>query len=194
MLPMQQQAERWQGLQSYLPAGTSWHQPTPLLVTHSSFLTLLILASQTVFTLSVSPWLCHCRALLVDEVTYEPSSLLKKSRKAVVLITGADLVLVKMTSITKVNSSASRSTGTAGGADGAAAAAAGSTTAAAAATAPGAAAGPASGRSDAVGLDASAALAADATASVLAQHELHKVQGPRMPSCTHPCTHWHLFP
>ena len=42
----------------------------------------------------------------MDEVTYEPSSLLKKSRKAVALITGADLVLVKMTSMTKASSAA----------------------------------------------------------------------------------------
>eukprot|EP00775_Hariotina_reticulata_P005378 gene5378-5613_t len=40
------------------------------------------------------------RALLVDEVYYEPAKLLKKSRRVVLLITGADLVLVKMTKAT----------------------------------------------------------------------------------------------
>jgi hypothetical protein len=33
--------------------------------------------------------LLYCRALLVDEVLYEPSRLLRKNRKAVLLITGA---------------------------------------------------------------------------------------------------------
>uniref|UniRef100_A0A383WN22 CRAL-TRIO domain-containing protein n=1 Tax=Tetradesmus obliquus TaxID=3088 RepID=A0A383WN22_TETOB len=46
------------------------------------------------------------RALLVDEVLYEPSRLLRKNRKAVLLITGADLVLVKMTKDTSTASSA----------------------------------------------------------------------------------------
>jgi hypothetical protein len=36
----------------------------------------------------------------VDEVYYEPAKLLKKSRRVVLLITGADLVLVKMTKAT----------------------------------------------------------------------------------------------
>ncbi|KAF6256639.1 hypothetical protein COO60DRAFT_92784 [Scenedesmus sp. NREL 46B-D3] len=68
------------------------------------------------------------RALLVDEVLYEPSRLLRKNRKAVLLITGADLVLVKMTKDTSTASAAADgmagSTDAAGGSscDGAAAA------------------------------------------------------------------------
>jgi hypothetical protein len=107
------------------------------------------------------------RALLVDEVTYEPSSRLKKSRKAVVLITGADLVLVKMTSMTKAGSTISRSSSTP--VDGAAGASRSSSAYAASAGGVGA-----SRRFD-PGFDAAAAVAADARASVLAQHELNKV-------------------
>jgi hypothetical protein len=54
----------------------------------------------------------HRRALLVTEVTYEPSSRLQRSRKSVLLITGVDLVLVKMT---KATSTASRSSAAAAG-------------------------------------------------------------------------------
>lgn len=116
------------------------------------------------------------RALLVDEVTYEPSSRLKKSRKAVVLITGADLVLVKMTSMTKANNSGSSSSGsgTAGNPDAAAVgSASGGVSTAAAAAAAGASIG--SGAGGRTSVDAAAAVAADARASVLAQHELNKV-------------------
>jgi hypothetical protein len=111
-----------------------------------------------------------CRALLVEEVTYEPSSLLKKSRKAAVLITGADLVLVKLTAATKAGSSTvSRSSSTpAEGTPGSAA------TAAAAAAAVGRVSRLVSSRTDG-GFDAAAAAAAEARASVLAQHELNKV-------------------
>lgn len=110
------------------------------------------------------------RALLVEEVTYESSSLLKKSRKAAVLITGADLVLVKLTTATKAGSSTvSRSSSTP--AEGTA----GSTaTAAAAAAAVGGSSRLVSSRTDG-GFDAAAAAAAEARASVLAQHELNKM-------------------
>lgn len=37
-----------------------------------------------------------CRALLVVPVSYEPSKLLRRSKDAVAIITGADLVVVKM--------------------------------------------------------------------------------------------------
>lgn len=124
------------------------------------------------------------RALLVEEVGYEPSSLLKKSRKAVVLITGADLVLVKITSMTKAssstgNGSTSNANAAAAAADGVAAAGTSSASqvpsaAAAAAGASAAAAAGGGGRVDS-GLDVAAAVAADSRASVLAQHELNKV-------------------
>lgn len=118
------------------------------------------------------------RALLVDEVTYEPSSRLKKSRKAVVLITGADLVLVKMTSMTKAGSTVSRSSSTP--ADGAAGASRNSSAYAASAGGVGT-----SRRLDS-GFDAAAAVAADARASVLAQHELNKVN--KVAQQLHPVT------
>jgi len=114
------------------------------------------------------------RALMVHEVTYEPSSRLKKSRKAVVLITGADLVLVKMT---KSTSTARGTTNSAGPAEDVAgmADAPGSSTSASSATAGPAGMTRAASRADS-GLDA-AAMVADARASVLAQHELNKVWG-----------------
>lgn len=87
-------------------------------------------------------------------VTYEPSSRLKKSRQAVLLITGADLVLVKMT---KATSTASQSVA---GSEGISSSSSAGDAAAAAA-----AAAAAEGEEE------------DARASVLAQHDLNKVGG-----------------
>lgn len=112
------------------------------------------------------------RALMVHEVTYEPSSRLKKSRKAVVLITGADLVLVKMTKSTSTARSTTHSASLAEDVSGLAGAP-GSSTSAGSATAGPAGMSRAASRADS-GLDA-AAMVADARASVLAQHELNKV-------------------
>lgn len=93
-------------------------------------------------------------------MTYEPSSLLKKSRPAVVLITGADLVLVKMQGVRRrVEDSAD----------------ADSAAAPAAAGAVGAAAAAAAAAMQAEFSAAAMSAVDDARASVLAQHELNKV-------------------
>lgn len=84
------------------------------------------------------------------------------------LITGADLVLVKMTSMTKAGSTVSKNSSTLAdtATAGSARSAAGSTGSAGVSRS--------TSRAES-GLDAAAAVAADAHASVLAQHELNKV-------------------